>query len=74
MNPNREQLVELARVLAETASHEINCEEVLDRIASYLEAHIAGQPLPTELSLVAQHLRVCPECHEQFQALVRSVE
>ena len=37
--------------------------------------HPHARRINCELDLFdAQHLRVCPECHEQFQALVRSVE
>ena len=73
MQPSREQLALLARLVAETAPEEINCEEVLDRIAAFLESH-RGEPLPPELATIHQHLEICPECREEFEALLRAVD
>ncbi len=72
MEPSREQLAALARQLASTAPEEIDCEAVLDRVATYLAATRSDMPLPPELDAVGQHLEVCPSCLEEFQALVRA--
>ena len=68
MELDREQLAALARLVAKTASVELDCGEVLDRLAPYLEQR--GQSgLEAELDRVRQHLQVCPECLEEFEAL-----
>ncbi len=68
--PTREQLRELLRVLAATEPQEIDCEELLARVGAYLEGvKPAGEP-PAELRQVAQHLEICSECREEFDALV----
>ena len=72
MEPNRDQLAQLARIIAETAPDEIDCETVLDRVASYLETSQRGEALPEDLQAVAQHLEVCPECKQEFDALLRA--
>jgi hypothetical protein len=74
MEPTREQLSALARQLAATAPHEIDCEVVLDRVASFVEATRSRDALAPELKEVAQHLEVCPSCLEEFQALLRALE
>ncbi len=74
MEPTREQLAALARQLASTAPEEIDCEAVLDRVATYLEARQSDVGIPPELHAVRRHLEVCPSCLEEFQALVRAVE
>ena len=73
MEPSRKQLAALARQLASTAPEEIDCETVLDRVATYLEATRSDVGLPPELDAVGQHLEVCPSCLEEFQALVRAL-
>ncbi len=73
MEPTREQLVILAEQLAETAAEEIDCEAVLSCVSAYLEIAEASKTLPPELDAVAQHLKVCPECLEEYQALVRAL-
>ena len=72
MEPDRDQLAELARIIAETAPQEIDCDTVLDRVAAYLETAERGERLPEELRAVAQHLEVCPECKQEFEALLKA--
>jgi hypothetical protein len=72
MEPTSEQLTELARILAATSPEEIDCGELLDRVATYLELHDAPPELPAELLAVRQHLAICPQCQEEFDALVRA--
>ncbi len=73
MEPTREQLAALARQLASTAPEEIDCEAVLDRVATFLQARQSDEALPPELDASGQHLEVCPSCLEEFHALLRAV-
>lgn len=70
MKPTDEQLCELARVLNATADQEIDCAEFLDQVAPYVQALTRRADLAKELRQVAQHLEVCPECQEEFAALL----
>ncbi len=72
MKPTDEQLSELARLVGATAGQEIDCAEVLDRVATYLKALHDRAALTEYLQQVAQHLKVCPECHEELSALIRA--
>lgn len=72
MDPTRDQLEDLARLVASTAPREIDCDAVLDRVAAYLETHDRDEGLPEELRAVRQHLTVCPQCREEFDALLRA--
>ncbi len=68
-----EQLAELARLVADTAAHEIDCDEMLARAAAFVEAVAAGpDDLPETLCVVAQHLRVCSECREEIDLLLEA--
>ena len=70
MKPTRTQLQELLRVVAATAPREIDCDEFLARVGPFLEGLERGGERPPELDLVSQHLEVCLECREEFDALV----
>ena len=70
----RDRLGQLLGALDSTQPEEIDCDEVLERVGPYLEAHCAGAPLPPELEQVAQHLSVCPQCLEEFKALTKASE
>ena len=70
----RARLAQLVRSVERTVPHEIDCDEVLDRIAAYLEAVEDKRAYDSELDSVRQHLSVCPECSEEFEALRHAVE
>ena len=67
----RQQLQDLARTVARTRHDEISCDAMLDRLASYAER---GQALPdSERSAVESHLAICPECTEEYHALLTAI-
>ena len=68
-----DQLRALAGLLAETRPHELTCDEWVDHVAGYTEAVLAGTPPPVEAELVEQHLALCPECREEFRALLAAL-
>ena len=69
MEPTREKLARLARMIADTAQSELDCGAILDRVAALLEHSVSGEPLTEELRQVKQHIEVCPECLEEYEAL-----
>lgn len=72
MAPTPEQLAQLARLAAATEQGEIDCEEELRRVAAYLAALKRGDSPGDYLRQVARHIEICPECHEEFLALIRA--
>lgn len=73
MSSVRDQLRALLDSIVRTAPEEIDCEAFLDHAAVLLEALASGDEVPSELETVSQHLKVCPECREEFEALIRAV-
>ena len=72
MNELNDQLQTLLRLVLATEPDEIDCDEFLKRIAGVFEAIDRNADPPPELAAVSQHLDVCPECREEFDALVRA--
>lgn len=72
MTPDR-HLHDLADLLLKSRPDELTCDEWLDRVGGYAEAAAAGRPPPDGSELVAHHLDVCPECREEFDALVAAL-
>jgi hypothetical protein len=70
----RAQLVELGVVLQQTRPVEIGCDEWLDAVGGYAESVAWGKPAPTGVELVVHHLEICPECKEEFDALVAALK
>lgn len=70
MTLGNEEYRELARALLATCPDEIDCERWLDSVGLYLDIIEAGRPIPETLRPVEEHLRLCPDCAEEY-ALMR---
>lgn len=68
-----DHLHDLVGVLRLTRPDEITCDEWLHRIGAYAEAVAAGLPPPAGSEVVEHHLVICPECKEEFEALVAAL-
>ena len=68
---NTAELRTLLRTVLATAPEEIDCDAFLERVAAFLEHAGSSPDLPERFQAVAQHLQVCPECLEEFEALLR---
>lgn len=75
MNPSHllspEQIAGLLRLLDLTRDAELTCGEFQLHAAEYAERERAGRPRDGAMPHVAQHLTVCPECREEYEALRR---
>ena len=70
MKPHVDNLRELLGSVLATEATEIDCEVFLNRVGCYLESSDHDRSITPELVAVAQHLSVCPECKQEFEALV----
>jgi len=61
----------LLRTLSLTRERELTCNEAQDLMDSYAELELAGENPQVILPEVAQHLRICPECREEHDALLK---
>lgn len=68
----RQRLRELLRVVMATAATEIDCDELLVRVGTLLDASRSGAPVPPGLLPVLQHLEVCAACKQEYDALLES--
>lgn len=64
----------LIRLLGLTEDAEINCEECLALVAEFVERELSGKPITEALRTVQQHLSVCSECREEYEALQRALK
>lgn len=72
MTPDR--LQQLLKLTANTAEHELTCEESGESVHRYVEFRLRGAgALPEDLRGVEQHLSVCPDCVEIVEAIIAAV-
>jgi len=69
MKLGKEELKTLLRLVDVTEAEEIDCDELLARVGSYVEGLGEDGTPPPGSEDVVQHLRVCPECLEELEAL-----
>ncbi len=67
----KKELEGLLHLVGLTNDKEINCEQCLALVAEFAEYELAGKSVPESLKMVEQHLSVCPECREEYEALQR---
>jgi hypothetical protein len=67
-----DQRVLLDRLLGSLSS-DAGCDASGDRLDVYVEAEEAGKPVARLFPDIAGHLRSCPDCREDYEALVALV-
>jgi len=70
---SNKELEELLRVVGLTNDKEINCEQCLALVAQFAEHELAGKSVTEGLKVVEQHLSICSECREEYEALQRAL-
>lgn len=73
MSLSPEELRELARYALLTRPDEIGCDDWLGHAPRYAEFVAARTPVPEPLQRAAEHLDICPECAEEFRALLAAL-
>lgn len=74
MPVNMDHIKALIERMKLTRDHELNCNEFLDRMAEYAEFELSGSTIPEALEVVEHHLELCPECREEYEALLKALK
>ena len=66
-----DQLKTMVRGVARTQEKEYSCDDVYQLLDEFTEAVAQSKDIAKLMPLVQQHLEMCPDCHEEFEALLR---
>lgn len=69
-----DKLKDMVRGLARTQETEYSCDDTYRLLDEFTEAVAHGRDAAKLMPLVQQHLEMCPDCHEEFEALLRVVQ
>lgn len=61
-------------MISQTADVELTCDEVFELIDQFTEMAKRGENVAELMPMVQQHLQVCPDCREEFEALKRVLD
>lgn len=64
----------LAQMIAQTDENECSCDDAYRLLDEFTEAVAAGNDVARLMPLVQRHLERCPDCREEFEALLRIVQ
>jgi uncharacterized protein with PIN domain len=67
----REQVGSIVKMLGLTTDREFNCSECLQHVSEFAECQLGDKPLGEVIAKVEQHLALCPECREEYEALMK---
>ena len=56
------------------SGEEILCDECFDRLDSYVELELGGQPADERIPGMRAHLEGCPACREEYESLRELVQ
>ena len=70
----REQVGSIVKMLSLTTDREFNCAECLQHVSEFAEGQLAHQPVSEVIASVEQHLALCPECREEYEALMKILQ
>ena len=69
MTISAKQLNALLEMLVLTKDEESTCGDCLKQMAEFAESTLAGKSIPDGLKSIDEHLKLCSECREEFEAL-----
>jgi predicted anti-sigma-YlaC factor YlaD len=59
--------------IAETREEEIGCDECFEEVDRFIEMELSGLDAAQAMPLVQEHLKICGECREEFEALLAAL-
>ena len=63
-------LKQMVRAVITTRPDELACGECFEELDRFVEMTLAGKNAAEAMPLVADHLRRCRDCHEEFETLL----
>jgi len=67
--PN-EAVLGFLRILEGVREEEIPCSEIYAKLDEYVEREVSKKDAAQLMPLIREHLDVCPECCEEYEALL----
>lgn len=69
-----ETVLGFLRVLEEVRAEELTCDEIFSKLDEYVEREADEKDAAQLMPLIREHLDICPECCEEYEALLNVVK
>ncbi|MGF1583186.1 MAG: hypothetical protein ACFCD0_28025 [Gemmataceae bacterium] len=74
MGLSSKQVEMLISAVELTKEEELDCDGCMTELAQFAEHELEGKPIPEAVVLVQEHLRICPECCEEYGVLLAALK
>lgn len=71
---SNEAVLGFLRVLEEVRAEELDCDEIYSKLDEYVERQAGKHDAAALMPLIREHLDICPECCEEYEALLKVIE
>ena len=71
---SNEAVLGFLRVLEKVDKEEISCGELYTKLDEYVDRQIDKKDADRIMPLMREHLNICPECCEEYEALLHVIE
>mgnify|MGYP001245832907 CR=1 FL=1 len=69
-----EVVIKFLRVLENARAEELSCSEMYSRLDEFVETEVQSKDAGKITPLVREHLDMCPDCCEEYEALLSVLE
>jgi hypothetical protein len=71
---SNDMVIGFVRMLERVEKEDITCDELYKKLDEYVEREIDKRDAAYIMPLMREHLEVCPECCEEYEALLHIVK
>jgi hypothetical protein len=69
-----EVIVKFLRILEDVRAEDMSCDEMFVRLDEFVETEVQSHDAEKLMPLVREHLDMCSECDEEYEALLTVLE
>jgi hypothetical protein len=69
-----EVIVKFLQILENVRAEEMSCDEMFTRLDEFVEKEVQSHDAEKLMPLVREHLDMCPDCDEEYEALLNVLE
>ena len=69
-----EVIVKFLRILENVRDEEMTCDEMFTRLDEFVETEVKSHDAEKIMPLLREHLDMCPDCDEEYEALLNVLE
>ncbi len=69
-----EVIVKFLNVLEKVRAEDLTCDQLFARLDEFVETEVRSGDAGKIMPLLREHLDICPECNEEYEALLSILE